>query len=144
MSDNINPTREQIAALAARAGGDGPIHMLNMLRFREHAAYEDGRAVSGAQAYRDYTVAAAPPFMRVGGKQFWMGRPELTVIGPTDDSWDIMFIAEYPNVAAFLAMVADPEYQEAVKHRTAAVEDSRLILLTPQTAGHGFADLAKR
>jgi uncharacterized protein (DUF1330 family) len=144
MSDNINPTREQIAALAARAGGDGPIHMLNMLRFREHAAYEDARAVSGAQAYRDYTIAAAAPFTRVGGTQFWMGRFEQTVIGPTDEHWHLIFIAEYPNVGAFLTMIADPEYQAAVPHRTAAVEDSRLIVLTPQAAGHGFADLIKR
>ena len=37
-----------------------------------------------------------------------------------------MFIARYPNAGAFLEMVTDPVYQQAVKHRQAAVMTSRL------------------
>ena len=37
-----------------------------------------------------------------------------------------MFIARYPNAGAFLEMVTDPVYQDAVKHRQAAVLTSRL------------------
>ena len=37
------------------------------------------------------------------------------------ESWDHVFIARYPNAGAFLAMVTDPVYQQAVKHRQAAV-----------------------
>ncbi len=35
-------------------------------------------------------------------------------------------------------MIRDPVYREAVKHRQAAVEDSRLIRLAPGAAGAGF------
>jgi hypothetical protein len=42
--------------------------------------------------------------------------------------WDHCFIAEYPSVSAFVEMIRDPVYREAVKHRQAAVADSRLIL----------------
>ena len=38
-------------------------------------------------------------------------------------------------VEAFVAMIRDPAYREAVKHRQAAVEDSRLIRLKPQHGG---------
>jgi len=43
-----------------------------------------------------------------------------------------------PSVAAFVEMIRDPVYRDAVKHRQAAVEDSRLIRLAPGTAGVGF------
>jgi uncharacterized protein (DUF1330 family) len=59
--------------------------------------------------------------------------------GPADERWDICFIAEYPSVAAFVEMVRDPVYREAVKHRQAAVEDSRLIRLAPRPPGKTFA-----
>jgi len=35
-------------------------------------------------------------------------------------------------------MIRDPVYRDAVKHRQAAVGDSRLIRLAPETAGVGF------
>jgi len=51
------------------------------------------------------------------------------------------FIAEYPGGGAFLAMVTDPEYRELVKHRQAAVEDSRLICMAPVAdPGEGFGE----
>ena len=40
--------------------------------------------------------------------------------------------------AAFVAMIRDPVYREAVKHRQAGVEDSRLIRLAPGAVGIGF------
>ena len=48
---------------------------------------------------------------------------------------------EYPGGGAFLAMVTDPEYRELVKHRQAAVEDSRLIRMAPVAdPGEGFGE----
>jgi uncharacterized protein (DUF1330 family) len=60
------------------------------------------------------------------------------VTGPVEERWDIAFIAEYPDARAFLAMVTDPAYRQMVKHRTAGVEDSRLIRLAPAVPGEGF------
>jgi hypothetical protein len=37
-------------------------------------------------------------------------------------------------------MVTDPGYREHVKHRQAAVEDSRLIRLSPRDPGEGFGE----
>ena len=44
-----------------------------------------------------------------------------------------------PGAAAFLEMVTDPAYREAVKHRTAAVSDSRLVRCGADATGEGFA-----
>jgi uncharacterized protein (DUF1330 family) len=96
--------------------------------------------MSGLDAYREYGRASAEIFRGLGGKQVWAGRPETVLTGPTDERWDLAFIAEYPNAAAFLAMVTNPGYREHVKHRQAAVEDSRLIRLAPLTPGEGFGE----
>jgi uncharacterized protein (DUF1330 family) len=62
------------------------------------------------------------------------------LIGPEAEAWDIAFIAEYPSVDAFVAMVRDPVYREAVKHRQAAVADSRLVRMKPLPSGAGFGE----
>lgn len=140
MSDqNIDPTKEQFA-LFKSLPRKGPIHMLNLVRLRDRARYEDGRTASGAEAYAAYARDSGPVFQRVGGQQHYLGVFELTVIGPPSERWDKVFIAEYPSADAFVEMVRDPIYREAVKHRQAAVEDSRLIRLEPQKAGRTFGE----
>ena len=59
----------------------------------------------------------------------------LSLIGPSDEKWDFCFIAEYPNTEAFVSMVKDPDYREAVKHRQISVQDSRLIRMAPLSNG---------
>ncbi len=139
MTDHVNPTKERFAAFRALPD-DGPIHMLNLVRLRERAAYEDGREATGLEAYRAYGRESAPVFKRLGGRQHWVGRFDFMLTGPEDEHWDLVFIAEYPSGAAFVEMIRDPVYREAVKHRTAAVLDSRLIRLKPLTPGEGFGE----
>jgi len=137
MTGFIDPTRETFAEFRAdnRAG---PIHMLNLVRLRERALYPDGRQATGAEAYAAYGRESEPVFARLGGAIVWRGKFELMLIGPKHERWDLCFIAQYPSVGAFVEMIRDPVYREAVKHRQAAVEDSRLIRLMPEAVGLGF------
>ena len=137
---HIDPDRETFAQFR-NLPLDQPIHMLNLIKLRAKAAYEDGRDATGAEAYRAYGRESGPVFERLGGKQVWIGRPDFMLIGPQDEKWDIAFIAEYPTAQAFIDMLRDPVYREAVKHRTAAVADSRLLRLSPGKAGAHFGEL---
>ena len=137
MMQYVDPTKATFAAFRDN-DRDGPIHMLNLVRFRENAAYPDGRDVTGAQAYAAYGRESYPVFSKLGGRIVWRGGFELMLIGPEEETWDECFIAEYPSVSAFVEMVRDPVYREAVKHRQAAVIDSRLIRMTPAETGTGF------
>jgi uncharacterized protein (DUF1330 family) len=144
MAGSIDPLREQFDAFKALPR-DTPIHMLNLIRLKPLADYPEGhpdhgKGITGLEAYRAYGRTSAPVFAKVGGRQVWAGRPECVVTGPADERWDLAFIAEYPNAAAFLAMITDPEYREHVKHRGAAVEDSRLIRMAPIEPGEGFGE----
>ena len=138
MSNYVDPEREQFEAFKALPR-DVPVMMLNLLRFRDKAAYEDGRDATGAEAYAAYGRESAPIFKRVGGEIIWRGKPEVMLIGPQDKQWDMIFVARYPTAGAFLEMVTDPDYQAAVRHRQAAVLDSRLIRTTDAGFGEGFS-----
>jgi uncharacterized protein (DUF1330 family) len=140
MTGHIDPTKE-IFAQFRENDRPGPIHMLNLVRLRARAAYPDGRDVSGAEAYAAYGRESGPVFTRLGGKVVWQGSFELMLIGPQEEHWDHCFIAEYPLVGAFVEMIRDPVYREAVKHRQAAVLDSRLIRLKPQPVGTNFGEI---
>ena len=145
MAGSIDPLREQFDAFKALPR-DQPIQMLNLVRLKALADYppghpDHGKGLTGLDAYRAYGRTTAHIFARVGGRQVWVGRPDVVVTGPADERWDLAFIAEYPGAGAFLAMVTDPEYREMVKHRQAGVEDSRLIRMAPVTArAMGFGE----
>ena len=142
MITHIDPTRAQFDAFKALPR-DTPIHMLNLLRYREHAAYPDGhehadQGWTGRRAYEEYGKTSGPIFARVGGSIVWRGGFETVVTGPEGERWDDGFVAGYPNAGAFLKMVTDADYQRAVVNRTAAVADSRLVRFVPGEAGAAF------
>jgi uncharacterized protein (DUF1330 family) len=118
----------------------GPIHMLNLVKLRERAEYEDGREATGREAYAAYGRESAPVFKQLGGRIVWRGRMEQMVIGPKEEAWDLCFIAEYPSPQAFVEMLKDPEYRKAMAHRQAAVADSRLVRMGPLDTGGNFAE----
>lgn len=136
MSGYIDPERDQFDAFKALPR-DTPVMMLNLVRLRDKAVYEDGRDASGAEAYAAYGRESGAVFRRVGGEIVWRGRPESLLIGPGDEHWDIAFVARYPTAGAFLEMVTDPDYRIAVQHRQAAVLDSRLLRTGEPGEGSG-------
>lgn len=115
---HIDPTHDQAVRFGAGAGDPEPVHMLNLLRFREG---------DGPAGYAQYAAATAPHLARVGGEVVWAGACSPALIGPDDPEWDVAAVVRYPSRAAFLDMVRDPEYQEISKLRTGALADSRLI-----------------
>ena len=138
----VDPSRVNFDAFKAQ-DRTTPVLMLNKLKFYEQARYEVGHPLAntlmtGAEAYANYGTASGPIFSRVGGSIVWRGNFESTVIGPSDESWDQVFIARYPNAGAFLQMVTDPVYREAVKHRQAAVLTSRLQRFGELELGNTF------
>ncbi len=140
MSGHVDPTREQFKAIFGLPL-ERPVPMINLLRFRERAAYRDSdpeageTAVTGAEAYRRYGRDAAPHFEKVGGKQLWIGATELMLIGPQDERWDLAFVAYYPSAQAFVDMLRNPDYQHATRHRTAAVAEAALSAAPDWKAG---------
>jgi uncharacterized protein (DUF1330 family) len=140
MTGHIDPTKDIFAEFRAN-DRPGPIHMLNLVRLHAQAKYPDGRKATGEEAYDAYGRESGPVFARLGGSIVWQGKFELMLIGPRDEYWHHCFIAQYPSVGAFVEMIRDPVYREAVKHRQAAVEDSRLVRMAPLPVGKTFGEI---
>ncbi|MCY1288359.1 hypothetical protein D9M68_286210 [compost metagenome] len=132
---SIDPTREQLKTFAEQMPDDTPILMLNLLRFREQAAYPDGSGhapCSGRVAYARYSLVALAKVQALGGEVQALAHAHATLIAPPGETWDELLLVRYPSRAAFLGMLADPEYRAATVHRTAALADARLIGTTPR------------
>ncbi len=108
----INPSAEQISALR-NMHLDGPITMLNLLRFAPNG---------GAEAYARYGAAAAPFLQSAGATIRYLGDVAGTVIG--GEQWDEIILVEYPSLQAFFEMTGNPDYPSDI--RTGALADSRL------------------
>jgi uncharacterized protein (DUF1330 family) len=113
----IEPDPQQLAELDALAGSpaDAPVVMLNLNRYRDRDAY-----------YR-YAAVAAAVLERVGGKVLWHAGAQGTVIGDASDAYDEVIAVWYPSLAAFLALVGDPEILAARADRAAGLERAALI-----------------
>ncbi len=127
---HIKPTRDQVTRFA-QGGADGPVVMLNLLRFAHRAAGDSDK--SGADSYETYGDQMREIMAARGIKLLWRGKPDAVVIGDDEaDTWDLVLLVEYPSRKAFLEMATSKEYEKVGEHRTAALLDSRLIACTEQ------------
>lgn len=130
-STYVNSTPEAYAAMQ-KLPEDQPIFMLNLIRFRDAAEYKEGSEFAGKdwtgeQAYAEYSRISGPIAERFGAKVVFAGLPQLMLIGPQNENWDVAFIVAYPDLKSFLSFVSEPQYRAHAFHRSAAVADSRLV-----------------
>jgi len=126
----IEPDQRTIEDFLANFPSDTPVVMLNLLKFNGQANYragQDAEPCTGFEAFMRYGLAVTPLIEAAEGEQVWQGRPASMLIGPADSRWDLAVLVRYPSAQAFVDMVKSPEYQAVAFHRTAALEDSRLL-----------------
>lgn len=123
------PGEAGLAALPERFG-DGPVVMVNLIRFRDEAG-EPCEGMTGAEAYGRYSEGTIPFLEGAGARVISALACDEALIGPEDREWDMVIAVEYPSPKAFLTMIQDPGYLEVHRFRAAALEDSRLIPSRP-------------
>lgn len=122
------PRPDQLKTLFERKP-EGSLYMLNLLKFREKAVYEDGRDtdLSGRDAYMVYGAAVQQIINGFGGELIFGGPANVLVIGDGDLEWDFVGIMRYPSFQRFTDMTASDEYQKIHVHRDAGLEHQVLI-----------------
>ncbi len=131
----ITPTQEAGRDLVAR-NIPGNVIMLNLLRFRDTADYSGfpelapDQPISGKEAFDRYIEFTLPFLKESGGEILYMGQGGPFLIGPADEKWDLVMLIRQKSVESFLAFSGNKEYLKGVGHRTAALEDSRLLPTT--------------
>lgn len=105
-------------------GPEGPIFMVNLLKFKDLAEYEDGResGLSGRDAYAIYGRAVAEILPKFGGRAVFAGDVTFLTLGQVEELWDEVAIAMYPSRGAMVRMSMSPEWQAAAVHRTAGLK----------------------
>ena len=126
----ITPNRDQFKELAAAAGhDDGPVVMLNLLKFKD-VADAGGRGVA---SYNRYGDAVSGMVEERGGRILWSGRVDQVLIGDAAaNGWDAIALVQYPSRQAFLDMVSAEEYQGAHEHREGGLADTVLLACVPR------------
>jgi uncharacterized protein (DUF1330 family) len=122
VANAVYPTEQQLAGFLA-PGAPSPIYMVNLLRFKSHADYPDGRQsdLSGRDAYMIYGNAVATLIREFGGAAVFSASVERLMLGEVEDLWDMVAIAMYPSRAAMMAMMRSPKMQEIGVHRAAGL-----------------------
>lgn len=118
----------------------GEVVMLNLLRLRSVADYTQSpelapaTPISGADAFDRYIEHTLPFLRDSGGELLFLGDGGNFLIGPADERWDLAMLVRQHSVEAFLAFSSNAAYLAGIGHRTAAIEDSRLLPLGPRRA----------
>jgi uncharacterized protein (DUF1330 family) len=122
VKNSVQPSAAQITGFL-EPGPEGPIYMVNLLKFRKRAAYPDGRPsdLTGEQAYAIYTEGVRKLLRKHGGGGMFNATVERLAIGEVEELWDKVAIAMYPSRQAMLDMMRSPEMQEIGVHRAAGL-----------------------
>ena len=132
----VFPAPEQLTAFFS-GEEDGPFVMVNLLRFKALATYDDGSEpeLTGREAYARYGAAVQACVKAVGGASVYAGAVTDLMLGEMDEPWDMVALVQYPSRAAMMTMVQSPEYQAIEKHRLAGLEGQLNIRTKPLKAG---------
>ena len=127
----VNPTPAQLHTMMEN-GPEGPIVMVNLLKYREKADYaadcaEAKENLSGLEAYRRYGAVALQCVSEAGGGIVWGGQQAFVFIGGSEQDWDEVVCVRYPSRLKFLEMIARPEYLAATHHRDAGLARTALL-----------------
>jgi len=123
----IDPTPEQIQAFLKQPD-DAPVFMLNLLKFKDKAAYNDGEDVSGKVAYGRYAKAFGQLLKDLnveGAETIYGGAANVVLIGQAD--WDAVAVVRYPNAKVMFETVSCDAYRKIHYHRKAGLAGQLLI-----------------
>lgn len=122
VTNEVLPSSQERIEQMMEPGPPGPIYMVNLLKFRERAAYPDGdRGLSGREAYMRYGAGVRTLLARCGGEVVFAGAVTFLSLGQVEELWDEVAIARYPDRAALWAMSTSPEWAELGEHRAAGL-----------------------
>lgn len=124
VTNEVLPTDPARIMAMMEKGPDGPIFMVNLLKFKDKADYEDGRAtdLSGRDAYMIYGRAVTDLLPKFGGRGLFAGDVTFLALGQVEELWDEIAIAMYPDRASMVRMSLSDEWREISVHRAASLK----------------------
>jgi len=124
VENEVFPTAPERLKGMMEKGPDGPIFMVNLLKFKDKAEYDDGRPcdLSGRDAYMIYGRAVTELLPKFGGRGLFAGDVTFLALGQVEELWDEIAIAMYPDRASMVRMSLSEEWREIAVHRMAGLK----------------------
>jgi len=135
MTERFLEVTQEAGVALFRRNITGEVVMLNLLRFRDVADYSanpelmPSQPISGAEAYQKYIDHTLPFLEESGGDLVFLGKGDNFLIGPQEERWDLVMLVRQKSLSDFMAFSSNQGYLAGIGHRTAALEDSRLLPL---------------
>ena len=120
--NKVYPNKEQIKGFMEPASEE-PICMVNLLKFKEKAEYEDGRDtdLTGREAYALYEEGVKKLLQEIGGGIGFEGDVERLALGEVEELWDVVGLAVWPSRGAMFEVMQSPDMQAISVHRSAGL-----------------------
>ncbi len=110
--------------LLAEPTKSGPVFMINLIRFREKAMYEDGRSTNttGKEAYRLYGQEVVKILPKFNAEVVFHSHITALMIGIVDELWDEMSVVKYASRQDLNNMTTSAEWTAINAHRLAGIK----------------------
>ena len=121
------------AFLATRPDSeDGPIYMVNLMKYHEVAQYSDqtdvAKPISGREADDRYNPASI--LSRLGATFLFVGDVVSNYIGSED--WDRIAVVRYPTRKSFIEMQSRKDFSEKHVHKAAGMKRTIIACCRPE------------
>ena len=109
---------------------DGPVWMVNLMKYRDVADYADGRSttISGREADDRYTPIE--PLTAIGAEIVFAGDVDQQLLGDAP-VWDRVAVVKYPSRRAFIDMQSRDDFQRLHVHKDAGMQETIVIGTVP-------------
>ena len=123
VSNKLMPSERQEEVLG-ESGPSGPVFMINLVKFKEKAIYEDGRDanITGKEAYRLYGQEVVKMLPRFNAEVVFGSHITELMIGDVEELWDEMSVVKYGSRQDLNNMTTSPEWNDINIHRLAGIE----------------------
>ncbi len=109
---------------------DGPVWMVNLMKYGEVADYIDGRATTLTGREADDAYAPLEQLAAVGAEVVFFAEVEDQLLGD-EPKWDRVAVVKYPTRRSFVDMQSRPDYVELHEHKEAGMEQSIILGCQP-------------
>jgi uncharacterized protein (DUF1330 family) len=146
MTDGLPPSSANVTGMTPRYGrvdrdyairlattppdDDGPVWMVNLMKYRDVADYADGRpsSISGRAADDLYTPLES--LHAIGAEIVFAGDVDQQLLGEAP-IWDRVGVVKYPSRRSFIEMQDRPDFQAKHVHKDAGMAETFVIGCQP-------------
>lgn len=109
---------------------DGPVWMVNLMKYREVAEYADGRETTLTGQDADDIYAPFEAFAEVGAELVFLATVDTQLLG-SDPQWDRVAVVKYPTRRAFVDMSKIPSFEAKHIHKDAGMQQTIVMGTQP-------------